>query len=1266
MQSITTCWQCGAKLPGDALDGLCPGCLLMVVLRQVETEKPPQCTSTPPDSDIQAEAYSDSLTFQKERRIGRYRLLESLGEGGCGQVYLAEQEVPVRRQVALKVLKLGMDTRQMIARFETERQALAMMDHANIAKVFDAGATETGRPFFVMELVRGTSITEYCDRHRLPVRARLELVLQVCQAIQHAHYKGVIHRDIKPSNILVTLVDSDPVPKVIDFGIAKATQQANPGPLQGTKIQQLIGTPAYMSPEQASMKALNVDTRTDIYSLGVLIYELLTGQTPLDLAPHGGDLEEIQRSIREKEPARPSARLKALDTARLVKVADQRQVQPERLIRLLEGDLDWIVMQCLEKDRTRRYETAAGLRLDIQRFLHHEPVIAHPTSRLDHLQKFVRRHRLGFTAGIAIAASLVIGLCLATWGLLQERSARAEAESAQRSALTQALKNERTSQFLKEMLQSVGPGVARGHDASLLEEILDATSRRLSNHFRGEPEIEADLATTIGQVYFQLGAYPSAEAMHRKALALRRSILSADHPDLAVSQFELANALHRQGKFREAEHEHRQALEMRKRLFGLEHSSVAESLNSLAEAIRHTGDRVIVEQMFTEALAMRLRLLGSDHPKVAESLYHFGCFQLWNRGNYSRAEEMHRQSLAIRRGTWGDNHPDVATSLDRLGLALAHQGKFADAEANYREAYRLRQKLLDPNHQDVAQSMYHLGQILQQQGQVHQAETLHREALSIFRAMLGDIHPDLAGPLHELGETLEYEGRPTEAERLHREALKIRQARFGPEKSSVGGSMYCLANSLFSQGKTSEAESFLRRRLSIVTNSYSWESRQTAYALNDLSQVLLAQNKQSEGEALNFQARLILEKISSVEADPRNIPARDPCLPTECVDLSAFYTHSLGYEWGNPPVRNNNFARLEHPLVSGGIRFDARGLIALAPDISFIHAPVVATGISVSHTCRRIHFLHAAAHNFEIDDGAPLGTYVVEFVDGEKREIPLRYGDNISCFGWHLNKAASNAVIAWRGVNDAGYPIRLFHWIWENERAAVPIKAFNFQSALNGASPIVAAITTDNEAGRVSAGLENHCLAYSSPAESEPKTAKNSEDDLEARLHGASERERQNLFWDLMLFRTHPDALLLAERTGSTLGPSIGLDTLGFALDRGDQMQEIASAPNLPLDYMANEFARYRVAELRELLRLLTKAGELSGGQRPDGFDQLLMSVAYSVLGQIDDACDSYHHAMKWQKAIVDKAPSEARFFEQFRAIAASLIDVTNHPEAGR
>ena len=372
------------------------------------------------------------------RIIGPYKLLEKIGEGGFGVVFAAEQREPVKRRVALKIIKLGMDTRQVVARFEAERQALAMMDHPNIAKVLDAGATDSGRPYFVMELVRGIRVTEYCDQNKFATKQRVELFIQICNAIQHAHQKGIIHRDIKPSNILVTLHDGIPVPKVIDFGIAKATQQELTDKTLYTQLQQFIGTPAYMSPEQAEMSGLDVDTRSDIYSLGVLLYELLTGRTPFDpqeLMKMG--VEGMRKTIREKEPQRPSTKLATLQGEDLTTTATRHSAEGPKLVHLLRGDLDWIVMKCLEKDRTRRYETANGLAVDIKRHLNNEPVAARPPSRIYRFQKSIRRNKLAFVASMAVAAALLLGVVASTWQAMRATDAKRHAQASQASEIIQ-------------------------------------------------------------------------------------------------------------------------------------------------------------------------------------------------------------------------------------------------------------------------------------------------------------------------------------------------------------------------------------------------------------------------------------------------------------------------------------------------------------------------------------------------------------------------------------------------------------------------------------------------------------------------------------------------------------------------------------------------------------------------------------------------------------------------------------------------------------
>ena len=454
-------------------------------------------------------------------RIGPYKLLQKLGEGGCGVVYMAEQEQPIRRRVALKIIKLGMDTRNVIARFEAERQALALMDHPNIARVLDAGATETGRPYFVMELVYGVKITDYCDQNRVSMQERLELFIQVCNAVQHAHQKGIIHRDLKPSNIMVTMHDGVPVPKVIDFGIAKATEQRLTDKTLFTSYAQLMGTPAYMSPEQMELSGLNLDTRSDIYSLGVLLYELLTGRTPFDTA----DLlklgvDELRRTVCEQEPLSPSAKLKTLNNEELTKTARRRHVEPPRLLSQLRGDLDWIVLKCLEKDRTRRYATANGLAMDIERYLHEEAVLARPPSQLYRLQKLVRRNRIVFLFGAAAVAALLLGTIISTLMFFKEREARTSEARLRKDAEVR----EKASHVLLLVTQR------RFEEADQLAANVPLNKPSI--------EIAAELRA-LGDWHALNGRWPEAAARFQSLLKVNQlddvDLIAADHLRLAAA-----------------------------------------------------------------------------------------------------------------------------------------------------------------------------------------------------------------------------------------------------------------------------------------------------------------------------------------------------------------------------------------------------------------------------------------------------------------------------------------------------------------------------------------------------------------------------------------------------------------------------------------------------------------------------------------------------------------------------------------------------------
>jgi len=655
-------------------------------------------------------------------RIDRYKLLEQIGEGGCGIVYMAEQEEPIRRRVALKVIKLGMDTRQVIARFEAERQALALMDHPNIAKVHDAGATATGRPYFVMELVRGLRITDYCNDKRLPTGKRLELFIQVCQAVQHAHQKGIIHRDLKPSNILVTVNDGVPVPKVIDFGIAKATSgERLTDKTVFTAFHQFIGTPAYMSPEQAELTSVDIDTRSDIYTLGVLLYELLTGQTPFDAAELlRAGLDEMRRTLREKEPARPSTRLSTLSADQLIATARLQGLEPPKLISLVRGDLDWIVLKCLEKDRARRYETANALLMDIQRHLSNEPVNARPRSRLNEFQKTIRRHKVGFAAAGAVVAALFLGLGVATWSLAKEKQARRRADR-------EAAKSSQTARVLEDMLGGIDPKMAQERDTSLLREMLSQTATRVSRDLTNQPLVEAHLENTIANIYAALGDFQKAEQMARSALALRRSDPAGQPAELAESLFDLAHHLWSQGKLAEAEQYAREGLSLATHSPVKKDALVAKSLAQLGVIVQDQGKLAEAESLFRESLAIRKQLLGNEHPTVAQAFNTLsGVLTL--EGKMVEAEKASRQALKVFGWPFREGDPSDDGALYSRGNVFFDQGNLAEAEACFRQALAIRRKR--SGGQDFEVALSSLATTLRRQQRFAEAEPLYRECLA--------------------------------------------------------------------------------------------------------------------------------------------------------------------------------------------------------------------------------------------------------------------------------------------------------------------------------------------------------------------------------------------------------------------------------------------------------------------------------------------------------------------------------------------------------
>jgi eukaryotic-like serine/threonine-protein kinase len=714
-----------------------------------------------------------SLTEQPGDTIGRYNLREKIGEGGCGVVYMAEQEAPVRRKVALKVIKLGMDTKQVVARFEAERQALALMDHANIAKVLDAGATETGRPYFVMELVGGIKITDYCEQNNLSTRQRLDLFIQVCRAIQHAHQKGVIHRDIKPSNVLVATQDGVPVLKVIDFGIAKATQGKLTDQTVFTAFEQFIGTPAYMSPEQAQLGGLDVDTRSDIYSLGVLLYELLTGKTPFDSKELlAAGLDAMRRTIQEKEPPTPSTRLKQETEAR--SAASDKSALGTRHSSL-DKDLDWIVMKCLEKERTRRYETANGLAHDIERHLNNEPVLAGPPSRLYRFQKMVRRNRVVAASAAAVATVLVFGIVISTWQavratraeekqshlLEQAKTAQANEALEREKAQTEALKSEQVAQFLKDMLNGVGPSVARGRDTKMLQEILDRTAERVARDLNDQPLVAAELQYTIGMVYIALSDLRKAERMHRESLDVFRELLGNDSPEVAESLIGLAMAIYEEKK-PETEALYKEAITIYRKRFPNGHIGLAVALEGLSNLFQFEGRLNEADALLEEALTVARK--GDHRTLIARFLFHLAHAR-WVEGRTGEGEKLFIESIAGLREV--DDPVMLAWALEELGHLLTKEGRFANAEEATKEALSIQQRLYPADSAYLRNTLLDLAHILTIEGKLAEAESAARSAIEIQSKRPADERAQSVW----IGKILEDAGRREEAEWWYRKAV---------------------------------------------------------------------------------------------------------------------------------------------------------------------------------------------------------------------------------------------------------------------------------------------------------------------------------------------------------------------------------------------------------------------------------------------------------------------------------------------------------------
>jgi non-specific serine/threonine protein kinase/serine/threonine-protein kinase len=908
--------------------------------------------STPEDAATQTLRPPDKDFTPGALIAEKYKLLEELGRGGMGSVFRAEQVAPIRREVALKIIKLGMDTRQVVARFETERQALAVMDHPNIARVFDAGATETGRPFFVMEYVRGIPIDEYCDRHRLSMRERLELFISVCHAVQHAHQKGVIHRDLKPSNILVAVQEEHPIPKVIDFGIAKAIRHQLVVQTLYTEQGQLIGTPEYMSPEQAEMSGLDVDTRTDIYSLGVMLYELLVGTLPFDPRTlRAAGYGEIQRIIRETEPPRPSTRVSTLAAGGKA-AAEKRKTEPGLMRKELKGDLDWIIMKAMEKDRTRRYATASELAADIERHLRHEPVTAGAPGTGYRLKKYIRRHKLGVAAGSLVLLAMLAGIAGTSAGLIKatraEKKAREETQTAQQ-----------VSDFLVSLFKVSDPSEARGNSITA-REILEKGSEKIESELAGRPIIQSRIMETIGQVYQGLGLFSRAEPLLKKMLEIRKKEVGKNHYTVALGKLNLAwlyqmqrrtaeaeplvregvqtleailpgetwelsrgflmlGIIHREkGEFAPAHEYLDRSLAICEKLFGPDHERVSYPLYHLGWLHKLNGEYGEAKKYYERALAIMEKSLGPDHPSVIWCLNDLAVVED-DRGDYSKAKDLYARALSSGEKIWGPEHPYLSSPLNNLGVLHWRLGEYKEAEFYYRRSLAIREKAYGPDSSYVAGALNNLGLVYQETGNYGLARRYYERALTIYEKSGGGDNIGLAEILNNIAIVDSYSGQYQEASVRFERALEISEKILGPDHPDIADLLLDYAPMLRVMGEYDKAEALYERALKIKEKVFGPETVGAAACLINLAKVYAAKGEPEKADSFYLRSLAIYEKNQRLE-NPNTLYAQACYWAVSRNPEEALKSLRLSLEKG---YKRSFFAEPDFSSLRGNKEFDA-------------------------------------------------------------------------------------------------------------------------------------------------------------------------------------------------------------------------------------------------------------------------------------------------------------------------------------------------------
>jgi eukaryotic-like serine/threonine-protein kinase len=831
MASSETCPVCATPLPQDAPQGYCPRCLagLAAGLAPKLIEDHPSQIAHGRDQTV--------------RQFGDYELMAEVASGGMGVVYRARQ-ISLNRIVALKMIRAGQFASPAeVQRFRTEAEAAANLDHPNIVPIYEVGEHE-GRHYFSMKLVEGGSLAERISNLNFPVpnREGARLIATLSRAVHHAHQRGVLHRDIKPTNILL---DQNGEPHLTDFGLAKLVESG--GDL--TQTLAILGTPHYMAPEQAAGRAREVTTAADIYSLGAVLYELLAGRPPF---PSESALQVLQHA-QHREPE------------------SLRKLKPA-----IDRDLETICLKCLEKEPAHRYGTAESLAEDLDHWLAGEPIQARPVSAPERVFKWTRRNpAIATLIGLAHVLFLagLVGV-LWQWWRAEQSARRAEANESQAAA--EAIKSREVAQFLKEMLAGVGPSVALGRDTTMLREILDKTVERLDQDLKNQPAVEAELRFTLGQVYLGLGEFRESEAMHRKALAIRRKQFGDEHIEVVASLNQLAEVLHEQMRFGESEALYRQALRVGRQLWGDEHLTVADSLCGLAYALYNLERHDESENLHREALRIRRKHLGEENAGVAESLHNLAVairasprHMVVSPERLEEAQNLNRQALAIRRKLFGEEHPLVADSLNTLAAGMRLQGNLPEAERLHREALAIRRKLLSPEHFRLTWTLQYLSYVLGDQGRLEEAEDTVREALRITRKTLGDEHEATANRLSDLATVVWQRGELAEAESALQEALAIRRKLLPVNDPKLATALDRLAMLHLERQKFAEAELLARECLTIREQSIPGDWL-TFHARSLLGGSLLGQRKYVEAEPLLLSGyEGLKEREDKMRADVR-------------------------------------------------------------------------------------------------------------------------------------------------------------------------------------------------------------------------------------------------------------------------------------------------------------------------------------------------------------------------------------------------------------